>query len=122
MQVTKLGDAKNIKNIASSGIGVMLSGLGGCLLNMIAIQIETTVRTTAMLVIIEYMKIRRSSPDEISAVVRTSASMGGSSNGLFSAFKIDAQFELRLFVATVGLLQPLRTFGSPLLGICWAAQ
>ena len=108
MQVTKLGDAKNIKNIASSGIGVMLSGLGGCLLNMIAIQIETTVRTTAMLVIIEYMKIRRSSPDKISAVVRTSASMGGSSKGLFSAFKIASLFpvpcslfHLRLFVATV---------------------
>lgn len=28
MQVTKLGDTKNIKNIASSGIDVMLLGFG----------------------------------------------------------------------------------------------
>ena len=62
------------------------------MLNMIAIQIETTVRTTAILVIIEYMKIRRSSPDEISAVVRTSASMGGSLKGLLAAFKIASLF------------------------------
>ena len=71
------------------------------MLNIIATQIETTVRTTAILVTIEYMKIRRSSPDEISAAVMTSASMDDSSNGLFSVFKIDAQLHLKLFVATV---------------------
>ena len=48
--------------------------------------------------------------------------MGDCSNGLFSVFKIDAQLYLKLFVAAVSLLQPLRAFGSSLLGIYWTAQ